>query len=426
MADMNPPAACAPTEHPVRRRVVLYLGGFDPQGPARYHAMVEAAAAARPEAGVTVGPRRRGDAPHASSWTLHWPDGHGGQGETQYHFLRWDDLVRAQWPRSRWRLAALTLGTTARMVGNGSLWRILQTSWPAFLALTLPALSLLAVGLLGLLWGSGLVALTRALSWGWGAAGLALLGGLIGWLALTGAFTWLQSRVQTDWLMRSARYILRQARGQTPELEARIDRHAATLAALAGQEETPRVDEVLVVGHSSGCMLAVSVVARALAQWQRAPAQTRPILSLLTLGQCTPVLSYQPEARSFREELAQLRACEGLTWVDVSSPVDGCCFALSDPTLVCQDELEAPRPHAPGSPKCLNPRWVQCFSPRRYQALKRDKMACHFQYLQATELPGPCDVLNWVAGPCSLAAATSALPGVPDYRGLQRFGSPRR
>ena len=56
---------------------------------------------------------------------------------------RWDDLVRAQWPRSRWRLAALTLGTTVRMAGNGSLWRMLQTSWPAFLALTLPALSLL-------------------------------------------------------------------------------------------------------------------------------------------------------------------------------------------------------------------------------------------------------------------------------------------
>jgi hypothetical protein len=46
-------------------------------------------------------------------------------------------------------------------------------------------------------------------------------------------FRWLQSRVQMDWLMRSARYILRQARGQAPELETRIDQHAATLAALA-------------------------------------------------------------------------------------------------------------------------------------------------------------------------------------------------
>jgi hypothetical protein len=425
MPTTSPAATEDPTDRRVRRRVVLYLGGFDPQGPARYHAMVSQAAAARPDAGVVVGPRRQGDRPHTSSWTLRWPDGRGGQGETRYHFLRWDDLVRAQWPRSRWRLAALTLGTTVRMAGNGSLWRMLQTSWPAFLALTLPALSLLVLGLLGLAWGAGLVALVRASAGGWGAAVLGGLGALGGWLVLGRTFRWLQSRVQMDWLMRSARYILRQARGQAPELETRIDQHASTLAALAVQAEEP-VDEVMVVGHSSGCMLAVSVVARALAPWRRAPAQTRPILSLLTLGQCIPVLSYQPEARGFREELAQLRGCEDLSWLDVSSPVDGCCFALSDPTLVCLDGQEGTSPRAPGAPKCLNPRWAQCFSPRRYRTLKQDKMACHFQYLQATELPGPCDVLNWVTEPRFLADATAALPGVVNYRGLQRFGSPRR
>jgi hypothetical protein len=141
-----------------------------------------------------------------------------GAGRDPVPFLRWDDLVRAQWPRSRWRLAALTLGTTARMVANGSLWRILQTSWPAFLALTLPALSLLVLGLLGLAWG---------LVWspwsgpagGWGAVAWAVSARWAAWLVLGRTFRWLQSRVQMDWLMRSARYILRQARGQAPELE---------------------------------------------------------------------------------------------------------------------------------------------------------------------------------------------------------------
>ncbi|MCO5977483.1 hypothetical protein [Ideonella oryzae] len=420
---MSESAARAPSIHPVRRRVVLYLGGFDPQGPARYHAMAMAAAAARPDGTVTVGPRRKGDRPHESHWTLHWPDGLGGQGQTQCHFLRWDDLVRAQWPRGRWRLAALTLGTTARMVANGSLWRILQTSWPAFMALALPALSLVALGLLGVAWGTGLVALARWWPGPWTLGGVAL-GALGGLAALVKAFGWLQSRVQMDWLMRSARYILRQARGHTPELERRIDQHAASLAALASQADA--IDEVMVVGHSSGCMLAVSVVARALPQWQGRSAHTRPTLSLLTLGQCIPVLSYQPEARRFREELACLRASELLTWVDVSSPVDGCCFALSDPTRVCLDGAGEVHLVAPGAPKCLNPRWAQAFSPARYRALKRDKMACHFQYLQATERPGSCDVLSWTAGPKRLAEATAEQAGVVNYRGLQRFGSPGR
>lgn len=420
---MSSSTASGPTDRPVRRRVVLYLGGFDPQGPARYHAMVASAAAARPEAGVTVGARRKGAAPHTSSWTLRWPDVHGGQGETQYHFLRWDDLVRAQWPRSRWRLAALTLGTTARMLANGSLWRILQTSWPAFLALALPALSLVALGLIGLAWGIALLAMARCRPGltAWAGASLGLLVGLA---ALYATFGWLQARVQMDWLMRSARYILLQARGHAPELEDRVDMHARMLAALAAQGDT--VDEVLVVGHSSGCMLAVSMVARAMPLWVNMPAATRPTLSLLTLGQCIPVLSYQPEAQTFRAELARLRGCECLTWVDVSSPIDGCCFALSDPTLVCLDGNGAAGRPSPGAPKCVNPRWAQCFGPSHYRVLKRDKMACHFQYLQATELPGPCDLLQWTTAPQCLAQTTGALPAVRDYRGLQRFGSPSR
>lgn len=420
---MSQPAACASSRLAVRRRVVLYLGGFDPQGPTRYHAMMAEAAAARSEGDVHVGPRGKSDLPHASTWRLHGPDVAGGRVETQYHFLRWDDLVRAQWPRSRWRLAALTLVTTARMAANGSLWRILQTSWPAFLALALPGLSLVAMGLLGAAWMAGLIVFTRIWPWPWGVGALAF-GTVVG-LALAGAlFGWLQARVQMDWLMRSARYILRQARGEAPELEARIDAHAAALATLVGQADA--VDEVMVVGHSSGCMLAVSVVARALARWHLRPAATRPSLSLLTLGQCIPVLSYQPEAHRFRDELAQLRACELLTWVDVSSPVDGCCFALSDPTVVCLDGGRGDSQAAPGAPKCLNPRWAQAFSPARYRALKQDKMACHFQYLRPTELPSPCDVLGWTTGPWRLAEATAALPGVANYRGLQRFGSPRR
>ena len=424
---MSAPATGTSSRRPaVRRRVVLYLGGFDPQGPAPYHAMVAEAAAARPQAGVVVGPRRKGAVPHASSWSLRWPDHQGGQGETDYHFLRWDDLVRAQWPRSRWRLAGLTLDSTARMVLNGSLWRILQTSWPAFLALSLPAMSLVVLGLLALGWGAGIIALARAWSdhGPWWTVALCAAGAWAGWGGLGAAFGWLQSRVQMDWLMRSTRYILKQARGRTPELEARIDQHAATLASLAVEDSG--VDEVMVVGHSSGCMLVVSVVARALAAWQRVPAHRRPTLSLLTLGQCIQVLSYQPQARQFREELARLRACEELRWVDVSSPVDGCCFALSDPTLVCLDGDKADASPAPGAPKCVNPRWAQFFSAARYRALKRDKMACHFQYLRPAEHPGPCELLYWIASPQRLTEATAALPGVVDYRGLQRFGSPRR
>ena len=53
-------------------------------------------------------------------------------------------------------------------------------------------------------------------------------------------------------------------------------------------------DEVLVVGHSSGAILGVSILADLI----RAGVPARgPVLSFLTLGQVVPMVSFLPEAR---------------------------------------------------------------------------------------------------------------------------------
>jgi ABC-type transporter Mla maintaining outer membrane lipid asymmetry permease subunit MlaE len=54
------------------------------------------------------------------------------------------------------------------------------------------------------------------------------------------------------------------------------------------------VDEVLVVGHSSGAYLAVSVLADLVRRG--AGAEAGPVLSLLTLGQVVPMVSFLPRA----------------------------------------------------------------------------------------------------------------------------------
>jgi hypothetical protein len=146
-----------------------------------------------------------------------------------------------------------------------------------------------------------------------------------------------------------------------------------------------------------------------------------PDLVLLTLGQCIPVLSYQPEARGFREELAQLRACE--------AQLGGRQFAGRRLLLRAERAI---RPwsawtgsrEAATRARCAQvpqPALGPVLQPARYRALKQDKMACHFQYLQATELPGPCDVLNWVTGPAAWQTPRrhcrgGELPGSPALR----------
>jgi hypothetical protein len=412
------PATPAPEAGRVRRRHVLYLSGFDPQGPSHYHALYAEQAALQAQVTgdrIEVAPRQRSGA--NAAWDVLCQPADGGDAvETHYEFLRWDDIVRQHWPRGQARLLALTLATTARMLRNGSLWRILQTSWPAFIALAAPAALILGVVLALVLIVAAALWLAKASSPMLGLAAAAALLGLL--LALARRA---QAKVQMAWLMRSAGVILQQARGGLPALDQRLDAFAAHVAAKASFDD---VDELLVVGHSSGAMLAVSVMARALSQAPTLLAQ-RTSVALLTLGQCIPVLSYQPEATGFRKELATLRSARGLVWIDMTAPPDGCCFALMDPTEVCLDgQVEENRTE--GGPKRLSPRFAQSFSAERYRVIRRDKYRCHFQYMMATELPASFDYFSVTAGPQRLIDRFGCVPGVSGFRDFQCFGGPRR
>ena len=401
------------TARRVRQRHVFYLGGFDPQGPAHYHRLYAEESvkqAAVSGYAVDVGPRERAG-PHAARWAVDasWPDGERVQ--TTIEFLRWDDIVRDNWPRSRWAVMLSALGTTAHQLANGVLWRILKTSWPAFLVLFLPPL--LVAGLLVML--CTIVGLGSALLVNGPVFTALVLCAAMFWMLAMFA-RWAEAKVQMAWLMRSTRFILRQARGDASGLETRVDEFAARVSSVHAAGE---VDEVLVVGHSSGAMLAVSVAARTIT----ARSSQAPALSLLTLGECIPMLSYQPEAKAFRSELGQVASGSAWTWVDYTAPPDGCCFALVDPTAVCEERASATVWNAP---KRLSPRFAQLFDPASYQVIRRDKYRCHFQYLMASQLPGAYDYFAITAGALTLAERHASMPDVENFRDFQMFGGPAR
>ena len=88
---------------------------------------------------------------------------------------------------------------------------------------------------------------------------------------------------------------------------------------------------MLVVGHSSGAHLAVSILADLI---REGVPQGGPALSFLSLGQVVPMVSFLPRAERLRADLHYLSARDELTWVDVTAPGDGCAFALCDPVAV--------------------------------------------------------------------------------------------
>jgi hypothetical protein len=409
---------------PIRHRHVLYVSGFDPQGPARYHRLyTEEASKQCAVSGhrIEIGPRRR-NGPHLDRWQLK-SEVEGQTCETTYDFLRWDDIVRKNWSPGHASYLRLTIGATWRFFKTGVLWRIVKTSLPAFsvcfspfvVALGVMVAALALVAMLILTWwisGFGVPLAIAAVAAGTGIAGLNRLSHHA------------ESAWYMGWVMRSYWFTTRQARGETPELEARLDAHAQHLIGLLTDSS---LDEILVVGHSSGAIMATSIVARAS---RLAPVlSTDNRLSLLTLGQCFPILSYQPQADKFRSEIAAVAKALPERWIDVTAPSDRCCAGLVDPMMAVRGlgisvENEAASYADAASPKVMSPQFPRLFPADTYAELRQNLFELHFQYLKASLIAGSYDYFAVTAGPQSLAVRFAHQPTELNYRALQCFGGP--
>jgi hypothetical protein len=236
----------------------------------------------------------------------------------------------------------------------------------------------------------------------------AAMAGLLGWVGLR-----LEARYSMYWMMRSYAFTARQAVGQTPDLEARLDAQAERLAERLREGAD---DEVLVVGHSSGAIMGAIIVARALQRTPELGQRERPMLSLLTLGQWIPLLGLLPQAGTFRQELTVLATAPKLEWIDFSAPPDGCCFALTDP--VAGSGLDLPN-RAADRPKLLSPRFAQMFNGAAYAALKRDKFRMHFQYLMASPVPVEYDYFRITAGARTLQDRYAGQDSTRNFNALR-------
>lgn len=396
----------------VARRCVYYISGFDPKGAAHYHALYRDEAAKQSKASgfaPVVGPRKRLASGNAA-WSIS-ASVDGGQVETHYEFLRWDDIVRDHWPRSDVRLWWDTVVTTAKNLRYGSLWRMFKTAWPPVVVLVVPFLVICAV-VLGLPMLGVAVYLQLRL-----AGAETLVAGLTCAVVMAAGLVaaWiLERRYSMAWLMRSYAFTTRQAEGNVPALDARLDQHAQVLRdrAAAGID-----DEILVVGHSSGAIMAASVIARA-SVLDPQLALYGPRISMLTLGQWLPLLGTLPPAVAFRNELIELSRMPGLDWIDFSAPSDGCCFALVDPLQACGLEVEN---RQLGRPKLLSPKFQHMFEAAEYAAMRRNRFRTHFQYLMAAQKPVKYDYFAITAGPLTLAERFRDEPGVVDYSDLRPF-----
>lgn len=377
----------------IKKRCVFYLSGFDPRGGRHYYSLYKNEAKLRPEGSkstIEVGAR------HTDKENLSWDVTATAKDQTthtEFKFMAWDKIIRKHWPKTRFSSWLEFAKTTPTYLRSGFFQKAWLLSRPATGLLFFPNL-LIVLTLLAML-------LSALMTFNLGSAS-----GLNTWLAslisLAPAWAlwrlahWYEASRDLGWTMRSYAFTSRQSKSQVPELDARLNDFAQQLVS---QVKKNQDDEILVIGHSSGAVMAVSIMARAIELYPDL-AKHKSEISLLTLGQCLPMLALLPGAKTFRAELYTLAHTKGLFWTDISSPSDRCCVAMLDPYISCEVE---PAPVQQGSDFiAVNPLFHQLFAEQSYNALKKNAFQMHFQYLKAPPSLGDYDYFEISAGALSL------------------------
>ncbi|CUJ96249.1 hypothetical protein RUE5091_01642 [Ruegeria denitrificans] len=370
----------------VRRRRVFYIPGYDPIHPRRYRELYRKESRAQADISgyeISLSPKST-DGPYG--WHVRSQQD-GADVEADIEVLVWSDIVRDSMSNSIPATYLQLLRTAWIYIGSGALGRLMRLRKGPVIAALYPVGMLIAQLILSLV----VMWIVAVLLWpfvGWPALVLAILVAY----ALLHWFRKIDNRLFAYYLMHDYSYSAAMNGAVPPELGARLVEFTKHIRRALETD----VDEVLVVGHSSGVHLGVTVLAD-LVRTQQVPGDG-PNLSFLSLGQVVPMVSFLPDATDLRADLQFLSTQSDLTWIDVSAPGDGCAFALCDPVAVSGVATEQKR-----WPVVLSAAFTQTLSQERWKELRWRFFRLHFQYLCAFDRPGNYDYFRITAGPMTLA-----------------------
>lgn len=385
-------------EQTVKTRRVFYIPGYDPIHPRRYRELYrkEGSAQARiSDYQIALSPKK-GGGNYGWNVAAHID---GVDVEAQVDVLVWSDIVRISMSNSILATYGQLVQTAWVYIASGALWRLMKLRKGPVIAALYPVgmllLQLLIAALAGKLLYTGLTFFGGP-AWFKGIAAAAGVG--LGWQVLRW-FKKQDGKLFAYYLMHDYAFGAATRGANRPALETRMTEFGDAIA----QALRSDVDEVLVVGHSSGAHLGVSILAD-LIRAGRVPADG-PALAFMTLGQVVPMVSFLRDAHRLRADLRFLSQCEGLTWVDVTAPGDGCAFALCDPVAVSGVAPEDKR-----WPLVFSAAFTQSLTPARWKELRWRFFRLHFQYLCAFDAPKDYDYFQITAGPHSLAERYAGRP----------------
>lgn len=378
----------------VRRRHVLYIAGYDPQGVPGYYRLFRRELSRFSRLWpviVSLSDPQIDDDGIAGRWQIKTV-GPNWSVDTTYEFLRWEDIVARDLRRPFLVLIPRILHCFLENLLNGTTFRIFCVGWRfgvfyvgQSIGLILAVAASLVAGWLTYLLAGHAAGPDSPVPL---AAGI-VVGGLAVALArylcdrcyivqLCNAWLWFQ-----DW-----------AHGRRADYLARVDEFARRIIAKARADD---VDELLVIGHSGGATTAIPVIARAL-EIDPDFARTGSPVVLATLGTSLPVAALHPLAHEVREAIRRVAVEPSLAWIDCQARKDFCNFQNCDMV----EGLGVDAGPQQCNPLYWNVRFRDVVSAQTYRRLRWNLFRMHFQFIMANDQRAPYDYFMFVCGPIRL------------------------
>lgn len=374
----------------ITRRSVIYVSGYDPQGPEGYYSLFGSQlkrACALWHTKFILGPLAIESADIAS-WTVTM-GGPNWRVITRYDFIRQENFINANCAEPiirqifravRWMLNDLATGTT---------FRVFRANWQfgmhhlvlQLLLLSWIAASVAAGVLAGYIAGHNL-GMARSIE-----IGISVAIAFAIFMALRPlANRWLVIRVNNHWP-----YLREFGRGQASCFDRPIEIGAARLKDLVNSNDA---DEVVIIGHSGGAPLAQCMLARAL-ELDHDLGLRGPRIVVLAIGSITPAVAFHPRALKMREIIRRLAVEPSITWIECQSRKDALNFWGFDPVSGVGIELGPER----CNPLVWQLRFRDMLSPEFYRKLRWKLFRLHFQYIMANHVRAPYDYFMLIGGP---------------------------
>lgn len=377
---------CMTTVQPgLKRRHVFYVTGYDPRGPAFYHALLKREARVAKSRGL--------ETLHVRSLKQTWAHGfacecsatEAPQLDICYEFLSITDIIAKYFHASIIWTLMRSFRLLFVMLASGFLWRNFRKApkfaifslYPFALIFLLALLSLLPVGI------------SYALS------GMKVLP-IVGSIALFAVFClWIRQndhRFYLFYLLGDFFFSHAVVTGRNLDLKRRMQEFSRRVEDVVNSADAKT--EILIVGHSSGALLAVQLAAEVSRRVEKA---SKAQISLLTLGGQSS-LGFFWNAESFAADVAQLAATPCLAWRDIFAPQDVICSGRFDSVA------QLTRAENRGGYSLHSARFKEALTPVSYGRMRFDFFKLHMQYLRATETDRGFSFLSIITSPVRLAA----------------------